>query len=87
MNDWEKINLALCSVNLAEASYSVISRQQLAETYLTASITVRQCMSPKLKPIAVSYLSKSLMWIVSSQSLLSIYMYMFLCVVIGLHAG
>lgn len=52
---WQQLNLALCSLNLAEASTSIMSRDILAQIYATAAVTVMHTLVDNLHFIAVSY--------------------------------
>ena len=54
MTNLQVINLGLCAINLAEASYPVIDKQFLVEVYVLIAVAVRQCLSDQLRPIAVS---------------------------------
>ena len=49
--------MALCSLNLAEASTSMMSRDVLAQIYATAAVTVMHTLVDNLHFIAVSYMT------------------------------
>ncbi|XP_067948449.1 sterol regulatory element-binding protein 1-like [Watersipora subatra] len=59
MTELETINLALCAINLGEASYPVIDKGFLMKVYLLVSITIRQHMSSHLKLVAAYMVGKS----------------------------
>ena len=51
---WQQFNLALCSLNLAEASTSVIERDVLAEIYASAAVTTLHTLTDHFNFIPVS---------------------------------
>ena len=48
------INLALCSVNLAEAANDALTREQCAEIYATSALAVKTTFPDKMQFMAVS---------------------------------
>lgn len=62
MSDVQTLNLALCAVNLAEASYPVIDKQLLVEVYVLVAVTIRQRFGEHLRPLAVSIMESVIVY-------------------------
>jgi len=52
--DWELLNLALCTVNLAEAAGDCLKRELMAEIYVLVAVTLRPLLPTKLYFISVN---------------------------------
>lgn len=53
---WQQLNLALCSLNLAEASSSMMARDMLAQIYAASAVTALHTLPELLNFIAVRLL-------------------------------